>query len=348
MTDRHDTADDVDLVRAQLHCLVDEVEPRPDSLPRLLAASRRRRAPRRPLIAVAGAAAIAAAFLVAVVVSPSEPPRMTEPVSTAPNSYIAQAKPGVIASFDVVSGRQLDQVAHVPGTPTGALATDGDRIYTAVSGDTEAGIVEVSADGARRVVESRGESVEVLAAGAGRIAYVERDGVVIEQNGAQHRIPARPGLRVIDLALGEDGRLAILAMSDVPGASGIYVVDPAAVSIPERPTIVGLRCAPWAVSWTGTEVAALSPMDCGSSDEVRIGTFDSGSGEQIGAGVPFEVRSGPLDRTNVRLSTDRLGRFLVSGADTRQWLVDGADVLEVPPACAPDGACAEAPAMFWG
>jgi hypothetical protein len=76
--------------------------------------------------------------------------------------------------------------------------------------------------------------------------------------------------------------------------------------------------------------------------------FDPASGEQLGAGVPFDLRAGAVRSDAVALSADRLGRFLVSGAGTRQWLVDGADVQVVPKACSPGGACAATPATFWG
>jgi hypothetical protein len=345
---QHDTPDDVDRVRTGLRLLVDDVEPRGDALPRLLAAAHRRKSPRRPLIAASVVAVTATAvFLVALLVFPVGPPRGTEPVSVAPNSYLAQSQPGVIASFDLVSGRQLQEVGRVSGGGSGVgLAADGDRVYTVVARGTERDLVNVSPNGAQvpvAVLPSGGPS-PALAAGAGRVAYAAGGAVVVRRGLDQQRIPVPPGLHVVDLALDSDGRLAVLTAPDPGGAAGIHVVEPGAASMTERPPIVlAGRCGPMAIAWVGHDVAALRPVDC-TSGRVRVATLDRTSGEQIGAGVPFDA--GPADG-RVGLSADRLGRFLVSEG-ARQWLIDGSDVRTVPPACSPAGGCANEPGVFWG
>jgi hypothetical protein len=347
-----DCAREEDVLRGQLHDLVDDVEPRVDALPHVLAAARRRRSPRRRFVMASVAAvgvAATAVFLVTVFALPGQVPRGAEPVSVGPNSYLAEAEPGVIASFDVVSGRQLQQVARLSGRSAGVLAADGNHVYTVVVTGSGREIVEVLPNGEQRVVRGLPGDAQspVLAARAGRVAFLDRDGVVVLRNGAEQRLPVPPGVRVLDLALDPDGRLAVLTAPVAPGPRGIHVVEPGAVSMSERPNIVPAgECGPLAIAWSGREVAALHPVDCASS-RVRIATLDRASGEPIGAGVPFDSAPRRLD-SGVRLSSDRLGRFLVGAADGRQWLVDGSDVRTVPPACSPSGACATAPGAFWG
>ena len=347
MRDRDSTPDDVDLLRARFHELVDDVQPQPDALPRLLAAARRRRSPQRGLITVAGATVAATAvFLVALVVSPGKPPQDAAPVSVAPNSYVAQPRPGVIASFDVASGRQLRQLATVAGEPK-ALVADGNRVYSAVSRGPAQSIVEVAPDGTQHAVQQAVDtpSPTVLTAGGGRVAYLEKGAVTVSHGSQKHRIPVPPGTRVLELALAGDGRLA--ALTESAGGTAINLTDDTASTLAQRKPIrpVG-GCAPLAITWSGANVAALSPTACRPGSPVRVATFNPDSGEQVAAGVPFDAGPGPYE--GARLSADRLGRFLVSRTGSRQWLVDGGDVRPVPAPCAPDGGCAVLPATFWG
>ncbi|QUH01100.1 hypothetical protein HUO13_09950 [Saccharopolyspora erythraea] len=342
MTPPDDTREEA-LLRAQLHRLVDDVEPRGDALPKLLAAARRRRSPRRPLFLAAGAAVAATAvFLVALLSLPSN---RTEPASVQPNSYLAVPGRGVIAAFDVVSGRQVREVATIDGEPAEALATDRERIYAIVATGPHRRIVEISADGGQRVVTEALLHSPVLAAGGGHVAYLDGPAVVV-RGGAERRLPLPRGERVLDLALASDGRLAVLTTREGSQAGLIRIVAPDAVSLTEQPGIAAAgACGPLAIAWSGQELAALRPTDCGSG-RARVTTLDSRSGEQIGAGAPFDT--GPFDGEDVQLSVDRLGRFLISVAGQRQWLVDGSDVRALPPACAPAGQCAVVPATFWG
>ncbi|GAA4858508.1 hypothetical protein GCM10025787_48790 [Saccharopolyspora rosea] len=343
MNERNSTRDE-DLVRTQLHRFVEDVEPSPDALPRVLAAARRRRSPRRNLVLAAGAAVTAtAAFLVALLVIPDG--RDAEPVSVQPNSYLASPTTGVIASFDVLSGHENREIARIAGARAGVLAADGDRAYTAVDDHGRIRIVEVWAGGRRVVGEVPGTDRPVLAANAGRVAYVDGNAVTVLRGQQRRSIPVPPGLRVHDLALAPDGRLAVLAGPPDSPRSSVSVVAPAGMSLDGRPEATPPDgCGPLAVTWSGHDLAALQPVDC--SGQVRVATFDSDSGRQLGAGVPF--RAGPLVPDSVQLSTDRLGRFLISTGATGQWLVDGSVVRQVPPACSAGGACAGTPGTFWG
>lgn len=339
------THEDTDMLRAHMRSLVDDVEPRGDALASMLSAVRRRKAPRNRVVTVVGlTVAITAAFLVVLVIAPQAPPQ-TAPVSVAPNSYVAQPRPGVIAAFDVASGRQIRQLASVSGQSRGSLVADGDKVYTVVSKGNTATIVEVFSNGAQRnVAPSEGMRLPaMMAAGGDMLAYLDRDSVVLSGGSARHRIPVPPGVRVAGLALGHDGRLAILTES--AGNVAIYLADTTTTSLSQRKPIRPYGgCGSLAIAWRGSEVAALSPTTCDPVSTVRVATFNPDNGEQVAAGVPFST--GPLNR--VQLSADRLGRFLVSDHGARQWIVDGGDVRLLPPACAPDGSCSALPATFWG
>lgn len=368
MTDRDATRDqEAELLRMRLHQLVDDVEPRGDALPRLLSATRRRRLPRRrPLLAAGGAAVAATAvFLVALLVFPGGSNRGTEPVSVQPNSYVAESEAGVVSSFDVFSGRRIERVGRVSGAIAAPLVADGQRVYAVVSRGNRYEIVEVS--GAQRVISSgvAGAQRTVLAAGGGRVAYLDGEGIEISGAGDRRRIPVPAGREVLDLALAADGHLAVLTVGG-PGLNGapetasvpleaeplaadrvsIHVVEPGVVSMTERTELRALgECGPVALAWAGRELAVVQPVDCGFT-RVRITTLDRDSGEQIGAGVPFEA--GMLRTGQVQLSTDRLGRFLLTASGARQWLVDGTHVLPVPSMCSSGASCGDAPGSFWG
>ncbi|QGK69325.1 hypothetical protein GIY23_07090 [Allosaccharopolyspora coralli] len=341
--DDHERA--VHEVRRRLADAVDDVEPAPDALPRLLSEVRRRRSPRRPLIAaaVAGAAAVTAVVVAIVQVGPPRP----EPAGVAPNSYVAQPEPGVIATFDVGSGRQLDRIARTP-VPGGTIAADEDRVYVVLQNGAEQGIVEIDAAGEQRIVEPLSEhrDVRAFAAGAGTVAYAGNREVVVGGGGTQRRIAVPPGLDVLDLAVGDDGRIAVLTRSQ-QGHTQVHVGSEATelAALPTVPTPGD--CGAIAVEWTGTEVAALSPVDCDRGERFRVSTFDPGSGEVVGGGVPFSVAGHRVDADSVQLSTDKLGRFLVSASGTPQWLIDGGTVDVLPAPCSED-TCATTPATFWG
>ena len=349
MRDGNDESD-VDLVRAHLHRSVEDVEPRPDALPRLLATHRRRPA-RRPVFKVAGAVlAATAAVLVALVVFPDQRPGPPAPVSVQPNSYVAQRQPGVLASFDVASGRQLHRLARISGQPSEALAADGDRVYAVASAPEGLRIVEVAPNGAKRVVHGVAPQARptALAAGGGRVAYADRNAVVVDLGaGREQRVLVPAGSAVRDLAVSPDGRLAVLTGAPAGGESELRVLPPGATTMSASPLASGPSgCGPQALAWSGSDIAALSPVRCGSP-RARIQTLNPEDGSRIGAGTPFETGPSPLGE-GVRLSADRVGRFLVSASDFRQWLVDDAGPRAIPPACSPAGACGGAPAVFWG
>jgi hypothetical protein len=344
--DGNDEAD-ADLVRAHLSRSVEDVEPRPDALPRLLAATRRRPA-RRPVFKTAGAAlAATAAVLVALVVLPEWRPGPPAPVSIRPNSYVAQREPGVLASFDVASGHQLHRLARVSGRPADALAADGQRVYAVARARDGLQIVEVAPNGAKRVVREVPPEARptALAAGGGRVAYADRDAVVVVLGTRQQRVPLPAGSAVRDLAVGSDGRLAVLTGKPADDRGELRVLPPGATRMSEPLAGGTSDCGPRAVAWSGPDIAALSPVRCGSP-RVRVQIL-SPEGSRIGAGTPFETGPAPLGE-GVRLSADRVGRFLVSAPDSRQWLVDGSGARAVPPACAPDGSCGGGAATFWG
>ncbi|QIZ36492.1 hypothetical protein [Saccharopolyspora sp. ASAGF58] len=342
MNDGNSTRD-VDLLRAQLHRLVEDVEPKPDALPRLLAATRGRRSPRRPLLALVGAVAVAAAAF--VVVSLGIPRQQEpEPVSVQPDSYLAAPAPGVIASFDLRSGRENQEVARVDGADAGVLATDRDRVYTTVSTSDGRRIVEVLLRGGQRVLPGDIGDGRLLTAGGGRVAYLDGKAVVVVHDGGQQqRIAIPPELRVDDLALADDGRLAVLAGHQGSQALVLLLAPDATSLAGHVDAVPDATCGPVAIAWSGRDVAALQPVDCGG-EQARVATFAADSGRKIGAGVPF--RTPPLAAGQARLSTDPLGRFLVSTKGKGQWLVDGSVIRPIPPACTDDGACAEGPGVF--
>ncbi|MCX2731561.1 hypothetical protein OOZ19_15055 [Saccharopolyspora sp. NFXS83] len=335
----------VDELRSGLHALVDDVEPRGDTLPRLLAARQRRsrRPSRRPLIAAGGVAVAASAvFLVALAVVPGTSPRQAEPVSIAPNSYVAAPKPGTLASFDVLTGKQHEVLAEVGAPVQGGLAADGDRVYATVPAAGGSDIVVLGPDRIIRPVAHRTGTGTALAAGGGRFAYAEGDGVVVEGTGGPRRIGLPAGEQALDLAVDHDGRLAVLT-----SRSEIHIVAPGGTELgAPMPTPPAGACAPQALAWSDSDVAVLTPAECGNppAERMRISTLDGDSGAAVGGGVPFDT-GGALGAEQVQLSVDRVGRYLVSVADGRQWLVDGADARPVAPACADTGCV---PATFWG
>ncbi|WP_243789376.1 hypothetical protein [Saccharopolyspora gloriosae] len=344
MRDPDDTQG-VDELRSRLHALVDDVEPRGDTLPRLLAARQRRsrRPSRRPLIAAGGVAVAASAvFLVALTVVPGTTPHQAAPVSIAPNSYVAAPDPGTLASFDVLTGQRHEVLADVGGPVRGGLAADGDRVYATVPAAGGSDIVMLGPDRSVRPVAHRTGTDTALAAGGGRIAYADGDGVTVEGTGQQQRIPLPAGRQALDLAVDHDGTLAVLTSQ-----SEIHIVAPGNTELGEpMPKSPAGTCPPQALAWADSEVAVLTSAECGNppAERMRVTTLDRDSGAAIGGGAPFDT-GGALTAEQVQLSVDRVGRYLVSVADGRQWLVDGADTRPVAPACGGNDCV---PATFWG
>lgn len=347
MRDRDGARPD-DLLRGQLRRLAEDVEPRPDALPTLLASVRRRRSPRRSLIATASTAVAATAlFLVALLAFPVGEPHGAQPVNVGPQSYAAQPQPGLIATFDVVSGRQLEILARVPDATASPLAADGNRVYVVVPGQTANKVIEIGRGGSQRAVQtiSAGQDGTPLAASSGRVAYLDGATLVVSSGDDQRRVPVPSGIRVFDLALDPAGRLAVLSAPDTSGPAGIQVLEPDAVSWEMARSISSVRkCGPVAITWSGADLAALQPVVCGSG-QMRVTTLDPNGDRQIGGGAPFDAGPRPLD-VGTQLTTDALGRFLVSAPDARQWLVDGAEVRPLAPACASGARCV--PGTFWG
>ncbi|MER5392992.1 hypothetical protein [Saccharopolyspora sp. NPDC002686] len=342
MNDSNGTRD-VDLVRAQLHRLVDDVEPKPDALPKMLASARRRqKSPRRPWFAAIGlVAAAAVALLVAVLVLPGQ---QTTQVSAHPNSYLAAPEPGVIASFDIFSGRQNGVLSDdVTGAHPAVLATDRNRVLALTSTADGERLVEVVPGGEQRVLPVRIGDARLLTAGGGKIAYRDGDAVVVLRGEQQQRIALPAGTRVDDLALSDDGRLALVAAEPGRDQAGVLVLAPGATSLDGRVEVVPDGCGPVAVTWTGRDIAALESPTC-DAGQARVATFDA-NGRKLGAGVPFHAPE--LAAGAARLSADPLGRFLVSTSGHGQWLVDGSEVRPIPPACSADGVCADGPGTFW-
>nr|WP_246331342.1 hypothetical protein [Saccharopolyspora hordei] len=326
-----------------LHRAVDDVEPSPDALPRLLAAARRRRSPKRPLLAALGAVAAAAvALVVAFVVLPGQ--QQPTPVSAQPNSYLATPQPGVIASFDVLSGRQNGVLSDVPGADPETLATDRSRVLVVAATTEGKRLVEVSADGAQRVLPVPVGDARLLAAGGGRIAYLDGGAVVVLRDGQPQHIALPTGTRVDDLALSDDGRLALLAAEPGRHQASVLVLAPDATSWDGRVEAVSDGCGPVAITWNGPDLAVLEPPAC-AAGQARVATFAADTGRKLGGGVPFPAPE--LTPSTVELSADPLGRFLVSTSGGGQWLVDGSEVRPVPPACTRPGVCASGPATFW-
>lgn len=338
-------AQDVEELRRGLHALVEDVEPRGDALARVLSARQRRsrRAPRRPLLAAGGlAVAAAAAVVVALVPAQQGQPQRAEPVSVAPNSYVA-ATGSSVAAFDVLSGQRVRELGELGGPVRGALVADGQQVYARVAAGGGEDVVRISPDGELARVRHLAAPSPVLAAAGGNVAVLEPSGVVISGAGPERRIAVPAGMQVLDLALAPDGRVAVLTAE--AGGNRIRVVPPGAAALDQPPMPVVGVCGPLAIDFSGADLATLSPLCGGGADgRVRISTLDGATGQPLGAGVPFAA-GGPADAQRVQLSADRLGRFLVS-AGTGQWLVDEAVVRQVPPACATT--CATTPATFWG
>lgn len=340
MTDRKFT-DEEQALREQLHMLADDVEPRPDALPRILAAARRRRAvPRRPLAVVAtAAAAMAAVFLGANLIPQQNTP---EPVSVQPNSYLAVLRPGVIASFDVLSGQQNGEFGRIPNSLPHPLTASGGRIYVTAPAPEGTQIIEVLRGGQQRALYRSDSASPKLSAAGGRLAITDRDAVVVLENSGQRRIPTPSDAPVWDVALAADGTLAVLGGSTP--RPDIWILPPGANSFGQATELdVPSGCGALAITWSGQRLAALQPVDC-ASGQYRVAVFDPKSGRQLSSGAPFHA--GLLNTEQVQLSVDQLGRYLVS-TGRQQWLVDGAKIRPVPRACGENGACANAPGTFW-
>lgn len=350
---------DEEVLRAELRQLVEDVEPSGDALARVLAAQRRRtRSGRmrwdrsrwlsRRFGAAAGLVVAATAVLLVVLMVVPDQSRHTQPVSVRPNSYLAQAEPGVVAAYDVPTGNQVRELATIPDAEVSALVADGDNAYvTTTARDGARQLLRLSPDGrvhtVRRFVPS-----DVLTARSGRVAYLDGDAVVVEERDKERRIAVPAGVHVRDLALDGDGALAVLTDPVAPGqANSIRVAEPGATSLTERPplTVPG-ECGVLAITWSRDDLAALTRDACRTA-RVRVATLDRDSGQQVGAGVLFDMGV-PSEDLKVALSSDRLGRFLLSTSDARQWVVDGVEARRIPPACTPSGMCARVPATFWG
>ncbi len=334
--------DDVHMVRNLLRDLVDDVEERPDALARMLATTRRRHSRRRPVLSVGALAAVTAAvFLVALFVIPDGPvsPPQPQPVDLAPNEYVAQPDPGALDVFDVSTGHEVRSLARLHTERAGALAVDGNRVYAVTTTGGRDGILEARDGTAPQQVEPPGTPITALTAAAGMIAYSRDGSVTVARDGGQQHLAVPEAGPVLDLALGPDGRLAVLTRQ------GIQVIPAGPGTGNATPRMLSLStggCAPIAVAWSEGQLAALQQVRCEPAAPVRIARVDPAKGELVGGGVPFDVGV----PGQVRLSTDRLGRLLVSKSGGQQWLVDGTDVRPVPPACTQAGRCAAAPGVF--
>lgn len=332
--------EDVELVRAQLRRLADDVEPAPDALPRLLSAARRSSARRRRRPVLLGvSAALACATFIGAALGFFAQPRST-PVAVLPDSYVATARPGVIAAFDVRTGRQQAEVARVAGADGSDLATDSGRVLAAVSTPSGRRVVEITPQGERRTIAEVADG-RALTAGGGRVAYVDGANQVVALGaGGRRELPLR-GTTVLDLALADDGRLALLV--ERAGAHEVLIAGPEATTLDGSARLqVTSPCGPLAIAWRDRSVAAVEP-DC-SLTSARVATYDSATGRKIGAGAVFDTP--PLNAAGLDLSTDELDRLLVSATGRGQWLVDGTEVQPIPPACDPQGHCADGPATF--
>jgi hypothetical protein len=331
--------EEAELLRAQLHRLVDDVEPAPDALPRLLSAARRRSARRRLPVVVGVSAALACATFVAVALGFFAQPRST-PVAVQPDSYVAAPRPGVIAAFDLRTGRQKAEVARVRGADGSDLATDSGRVFTSVSTGRGRRVVEITQEGERRTIAEVADG-RALTAGGGQVAYVDgANRVVALGAGGRRELPLH-GMTVLDLALADDGRLALLVERE--STRDVLIAAPGVTTLDgSRELRVVAPCGPLAIAWRDRSLAAVEP-DC-SLRRARVATYDATSGRKLGAGEAFDTP--PLDSGGLDLSADELGRFLVSATDRGQWLVDGAQVRRIPPACDPEGHCADGSATF--
>lgn len=324
-------------VRDRLHRVAQDVDPRPDALPVLLATTRRRR--RRRHVPLLIAASAAAAVFLAVLVVPGR--HSAEPASVGPDGYVAQPRPGTVAEFDLGSGGHDRQLADVPGA-TGAMAADGEHTY-AVSRVAGTGrIVQLGPDGTERVLRGSGDVRERVSAAGGRVAFSTGDALAVLHEGTRATIPLPPGLRVRDLAVSQDGALVVLADVDGDSNAALYVRPAEGGAWQPLPTTLG--CGPVAVSFSGPDVAALHPVSCADS-RLRVSTLRAEDGRIVGGGAVLPARQ-PLEAGAPRLSTDSLGRHLISIPDHGQWLVDGADVRGVPWPCTREGECASAPGVL--
>ncbi|MBE9374616.1 hypothetical protein IQ251_09165 [Saccharopolyspora sp. HNM0983] len=329
-------ADREELMRERLHRLADDVDPRPDALPTLLAATRRRHRRRHVPLLVAVTAAAAVAVLSAVVlVVPGR--NAAEPVSVGPDSYLAQPRPGVVAEFDLGSGAHDRRLAEVPAA-TGALAADGERVYAG----TADGIVQLAPDGTGRALPGTDDVPERISAAGGRVAFPTAGAVAVLHGGARTSVPLPPGLRVQDLALAPDGALAVLAAAPGESAARLYVLPAGAHDWRPLPDPSG--CGPVAVSFSGADVAALQPVSC-TDPRLRVTTLRAEDGRIVGGGAVLPAER-PLEPGEAGLSTDALGRHLVSVPGGGQWLVDGAEVRDVPWPCTREGECAPDPGVL--
>ena len=330
---------DTELVRARMHRAVDDVEPAPDSLPRLLAAARRRRrAPyRRPTFLVVAAAAVVAIFTGVALGFQNPSP---QPVSVRPGNYVAAVGAGTIASFDVASGRSQGEFARIAGGEVTDLAGDQGRVFALVSTSEGGRAVEVTAGGGQRVLAGVGDGRALTAAG-GRVAYADGDRVVLWTGGVRRDLPT-PGVRVVDLALSGDGRLALLA--ERTGSAELLLTGPDPSTVEGSLPVQTGPCGPLAIAGSGAEIAALEPADCAVPGRARVATYAADSGRKLAAGVPFATP--PLHPDHLGLSADPQGRALVSLPGRAQWLVDGPEVLPIPQPCAGSGPCTAVPATF--
>lgn len=329
-----------ELVRDRLHLLAEDVEPRPDALPVLLAATRRRRRGRHiPLFAALTAATAVAVFFAVLVVVPGQ--RSAEPASIDPNSYVAQPSPGTVAEFDLGTGARGRQRAEVPGA-TGVLAADGEHAYAVSRAGGIGRIVQLGPDGIERTVPGTGDVRGRVSAAGGRIAFATGDAVAVLHGGTRATVPLPPGQRVRDLAVSQDGALAVLTTQRAGSAAELHVRPAEGGSWRSLPQASG--CGPVAVSFSGPDVAALQPVSC-SDPRLRVSTLRPEDGRIVGGGAVLPTRQ-PLEAGQAQLSTDASGRHLVSVPDHGQWLVDGSDVRSVPWPCTREGECASAPGVL--
>ncbi|GAB3700050.1 hypothetical protein [Saccharopolyspora tripterygii] len=328
---------DTELVRARMHRAVDDVEPAPDSLPKLLAAARRRRAAyRRPTFLIVAAAAVVAVFAGVAVGFQTPSP---QPVSVRPGNYVAVVGDGVITSFDVASGRSQGEVGRIAGGEVTDLAGDGGRVFALVSTSEGGRAVEVTAGGER--VLSGARDGRALTAAAGRIAYVDGDRIALWSGGVRRDLHTA-GVRVLDLALSGDGRLALLV--ERAGEVEFLLTRPDPASLRGMRPVAAGTCGPLAVAGSGADFAVLEPVDCDAPGRARVATYAADSGRKLAAGAPFATP--PLVPGGFGLSSDPQGRALVSLPGRAQWLVDGPEVLPIPQPCAGSEPCTAVPATF--
>lgn len=319
--------------------LVDDVQPAPGSLTRVLARSRRRRFVRRPL-ATGVTVAVAATVALLVVVVPSSDPSRPRAVGTAPDTYVTQVRDGVLARVDLGSGRRVGALARLPGRVT-SLATDDERVYAAVAGQRHR-LYELDEGGSARVVATApaGASITDVTASGGRVAYVAGNTLVVI--GDRGRRTVRTPGEAVDLALVGDGRLVLSTLGARTRRAGLYALPAGASTwspLPHRQ-----ECAPLAIASTGSEVAALNRVDCGRA-RVRVTTFDPGTGRRVGAGRPFDLGA-DVQLGRVELSAGALDRYLVSVSGGRRLIVHGSRVRVAPGACPAHERCPGVPAAL--